>query len=238
MVAKSHDLDLCKHLIAKGADPWAGSELDANDIFYFMGDDDRKTLEKAAAKAGIPHPEDDPYRLLEVERMPHGATFEKHTEIDLELDDGEPIADKWPADVKLIMEAPKKDNKLYDLTRLKYDVPVVSEKVAEVLRGLSNVELLPVTLLDHAKKVRPEKYFILNPLAKHCLVIEKCYPSWNHINPDSASGVAALVIDPVRTDGAQMFRPDIVNSRPTIVTKELAEKLKGFSGVRIRYLPR
>ena len=33
-------------------------------------------------------------------------------------------------------------------------------------------------------------------------------------------------------------RPTIPNSRPTIVTKELAQRLAGFSGVRIRYLPR
>jgi hypothetical protein len=78
----------------------------------------------------------------------------------------------------------------------------------------------------------------LNPLAKNCLVIEKCFPKWNHIDPDSASGIAALVIDPARTDGAQMFRPTIVNKRPVIVTKELAAKLAGFTGVEINYLPR
>ncbi len=239
MVAQAHDLELCKWLVKMGADPWAGSQLDANDIFYFMGGDSREEIEKLTAKVGlVPHPETDLYRLLEIERMPSCASFEKHTELSLDLDDGDPLADKWPADVKLIMEPPKKDNKLYDLVRLKYDVPVVSEKLAEVVRGLPNIELLPVTLLDHAKKPRPEKYFVLNPLAKDCLVIEKCHPKWNHINPKSASEVAALVIDPARTDGAQMFRPTILNSRPTIVTKQLAEKLKGFSGVRIRYLPR
>lgn len=79
---------------------------------------------------------------------------------------------------------------------------------------------------------------LLNPLAKDCLVIEKCFPQWNHIDPDSASHVAALVIDAARTDDAQMFRPSIVNKRPVILTKELADKLKGFTVVRIRYLPR
>jgi hypothetical protein len=136
------------------------------------------------------------------------------------------------------MEPPKKDNKLSDVMRLKYDIPIVSERVAAVLRGLANVELLPVTLLDHAKKPRPEKYFVLNPLAKDCLVLDKCYPQWNHINPDSITHVAALVIDPARTDGAQMFRLDRLNSRPTIVTKELAKQLEAFTGVAIRYLPR
>ena len=239
MVAGNHDVGLCKHLIAKGADPWAGSYLDAKDIFYFFGKGaESEALEAAAAQAGITHPEHDPYRALDVEHMPSGATFELQTELDLELDDGVPLADTWPSNVKLIMEPPKKDNKLYDVMRLKYDVPVVSERVAEVLRDVANVELLPVTLLDHAKKPRPEKYFIMNPLAKDCLVIGKCHPQWNHINNDSVLHVAAMVIDPARTGGAQMFRPDRLNTRPTILTKELAEKLKDFGGARIRYLPR
>jgi tetratricopeptide (TPR) repeat protein len=237
LVTQTRDMALIESFIKRGADPWTGSQLDANDIFYFMGGEDKERIEKLAVKSGIPHPETTPFRLLEIERMPQGATFER-MQTDLELDDGEPIADKWPADAKVIMESPKKHNKLYDLTSLGYDTPVVSEKIAEVLRGLPNIELLPVKVLDHSKKVRPEKYYILNPLAKDCLVVEKCVMKWNHINPNSASEAAAYVIDPARTDGAQMFRPTILNSRPTIVTKELAKKLEGFSGVNIRYLPR
>ena len=242
MVAGNHDMDLIKHLIAKGADPWAGCHLDANDIFYFLGEDDRPMVAKLAEKAGIRSPEHDPYRLLQRawrSDIKNAATFEKHSgELPDDLDEGISLVDKWPADVKLIMAAPKKDNKLYDFATYDYDTPLVSENIAAVLRGLPNIELLPVTILDHAKKVRPEKYYLLNPLAKDCLVIEKCFPSWNHINRDSATSCAALVVDPARTDGAQMFRPAILNKRPLIVTKELAAKLEGFSGVRIQYLPR
>ena len=239
MVAMKHDYKLLEWLISKGADPWAGTNGDARDIFYFCGGDEAKRLEQHAVTCGIPHPENDPYRELSVERMPNGATFaEPSTLDDLRLDKGEPLAAKWPAEVKVFMESPKKHNKLYDMTTLGYDTPLVSERIAEVLRGVANVELLPVTIFDHAKKARPEKYYLLNALAKHCLVIEKCFPQWNHIDPESASHVAALVIDPARTDGAQMFRPDTLNSRPTLLTKELAEKLKAFTGVGIEYLPR
>jgi hypothetical protein len=35
-----------------------------------------------------------------------------------------------------------------------------------------------------------------------------------------------------------MFRLDLVNSHPLIVTKELAAKLEDFSGVHIQYLKR
>jgi hypothetical protein len=242
MVAGSHDHDLMKHLIKKGADPWAGCELDARDIFYFMGDDDKMAeLTKLALAAGVKHPDDEPYRELSLQRMANGASFVAHANIeadDLDLEKGNSYAATWSPDATLIMEPPKKDNKLHDFMRLKYDVPVVSERVAALLRGLPNVELLAVKLLDHAKKPRPETFYILNPLVKSCLEIEKCHPAWNHIDPESASGVGALVIDPVRTDGAQMFRPDILSSRPLILTRELAKQLEGFGGVRIEYLPR
>lgn len=242
MVAGTHDQELMKHLIKKGADPWAGCELDARDIFYYMGDDDKKAeLVELALAAGIKHPDDEPYRELCLQRMANAASFLAHANIepdDLDLEKGNSYASTWSPDATLIMEPPKKDNKLHDFMRLKYDVPVVSEKVAAILRGLPNIELLPVKILDHAKKARPETCYILNPLVKSCLDIEKCHPSWNHIDPDSASGIAAVVIDPVRTDGAPMFRPDIVNSRPLILTKELAKQLEGFDGMRIRYLPR
>jgi hypothetical protein len=238
LVAMEHDYKLLEWLISKGADPWVGTNGDARDIFYFCGGDEAEKLAKHAVKCGIPHPENDPFRELEIERMPNGASFEDPDVGDLELDDGVSLVDKWPANVKAKMEAPKRDNKLYDIMRLGYDKPLVSERIAEVLRAVPNVELLPVTIVDHANKVRPEKYYLLNPLAKDCLVIEKCFPQWNHIDPDSASHVAALVIDAARTDGAQMFRPTILNKRPVILTKELAEQLKGFSGVSICYLPR
>jgi hypothetical protein len=136
------------------------------------------------------------------------------------------------------MEAPKKDSKLYDMLRVKYDNAVVSEALAAILRGDPNIELLPVTLVDHAGKPRPEKYFYLNPLAVDCLAIDRCFPQWNHIDPDSASEVAAFVLDPARVGERTMFRPTIVNSRPMIVTRELAEKIKGFTGVGISYLKR
>ena len=236
MVAQEHDVGLCTFLIAKGADPWAGSHGESN-AMYFFGDEDKAKLEAAAAKAGIVHPDKDAYRELSIARQPSCATFDA-PETDLEIDDGASIAAKWPAGITLQMEAPKKDNKLYDMLRVKYDNAVVSEALAAVLRGDPNIELLPVTLIDHAGKPRPEKYFYLNPLAVDCLAIEKCFPQWNHIDPDSASEVAAFVIDPARVGERTMFRPTIVNSRPMIVTRELAEKIKGFTGVGISYLKR
>ena len=84
-------------------------------------------------------------------------------------------------------------------------------------------------------KVRPEKYFLLHPLAIDCLVIDKCYPQWNHIDPESMSGVSAHVFDPAKLAGVQFFRIDRDNSHPAFVTRELAAKLSDFAGVGIDY---
>lgn len=235
-VAQTHDVELCVWLIGKGADPWAGCHGESN-CMYFFGDGDKATLEAAAAQANVPHPDKDPWRELTVGREPKCANFIA-PKIDLELDDGTSLAATWPKEVKIEMEAPKRDDKLYDVLRVGYSNAVVSAKVADVLRADPNIELLPVILIDHAKKPRPEKYFFLNPLAIDCLEIENCFPQWNHIDSDSASEIAAYAIDPAKVGAATMFRPTIVNSRPMIVAKALAEKLKGFSGVAIGYLKR
>ena len=234
--AQLHNVEICVWLIGKGADPWAGCHGESS-CMYFFGDEEKVMFAAAAAKAGIRHPDEDPWRELTVGREPKCANFIA-PKLDLELDDGVSIAAKWPKDVKIEMEAPKKDDKLYDVLRVGYSNAVVSDKVAQVLRSDPNIELLPVVLVDHAKKPRAEKYFFLNPLAINCLEIEKCFLQWNHIDDDSASEIAAYVIDPAKVGAAMMFRPTVVNSRPMIVSKALAEKLKGFSGVTISYLKR
>src|SRR5258706_4324693 len=114
---------------------------------------------------------------------------------------------------------------------------VASERLAEVLRG-PGVELHPVTIVDHAGKVRAEKYFFVNPLVIDCLDIAKCHPQWNHIDSDSMSGVGAHVMDAAKVGAAQLFRIDRDNSHPAFVTRELAAKLARFTGVGIGYTQR
>jgi hypothetical protein len=232
--ARKRDLDVCLWLVSKGSDPWAGTHGESTPISKF-DDEGRDALAAAARKAGLGHPDDDPYRVLDRNREPNAATFESDHELDLE--DGESLAGKWPADVQLTMKSPKKENKLYDLHVVNFRGLIASERLAEVLRG-PNVELYPVTLVDHAGKKRPEKYFLVNPLAVDCLEVEKCYPNWNHIDPDSISDIPAYVMDPAKVGGAQLFRLGRVNSHPTIITRELADKIAGFTGVGVDYCKR
>jgi len=237
MAAFKHDQELVLHLISKGADPWAGS-FGEGDVFYFCGDEAK--FSEAAVRAGIKHIDEEPYRILAVQREAKCTSVKPaDTGLGLDFDDGVRLAATWPAGMKLQMQPPKKDNKLYPMTRALYDCAIVDESIAELLREHGETcELLPVTVVDHDGKARPEHYWFLNPIAIDCLDIAKCHPQWNHIDDDSASEVAAMVIDPAKTGGAQIFRPTILNSRPMIVTKELAAKLAGKPGVRIEHLKR
>jgi hypothetical protein len=123
------------------------------------------------------------------------------------------------------------------MLRCGYRSALVDEAIAEIVRG-DGVELLPVTIVDHAGKARPEKYFFLNPLECDCIDADRAHPQWNHLDTDSASEIAAFAIDERKAAGRALFRPGLLNARPMIVTKALAERLKGFEGVSIDYLKR
>jgi hypothetical protein len=238
LAAGTHDIELCVMLVERGSDPWAGNQLEGDALGYF-DDEGRAALERAAAKLGRwkPPSDDEPWRELDIERLARAASFDR-PEGEFELEDGEPQAAAWPATVKFQMEAPKKDDKLFDLLRIKYSGMLVSERLAEVVRGLDGVELLPATLVDHARKPRPENYFVLNPLVCDCLVVDRCFPQWNHINRESISELGATVIDPAKAGSRQMFRLGRYNSHPVIVANGLARKLAGFTGVSLSHLKR
>jgi hypothetical protein len=110
--------------------------------------------------------------------------------------------------------------------------------VADLLRDEPAVELLPVRLLDHAKKARPETYYVINVLALDALDLERCYPGWSHIIPTRASDLGAYVVDRDKLGKASIFRPARVSGPPVIVTRELADKLRPLAGVRITYAKR
>ncbi len=239
LAAHTHDVELCLMLIARGADPWSGTHHGGEGISGFFGDAETIAKFEAAAKqAGIAHPDAGGWRYLDHGHMPAAATFESPDGLELDLDKGEPLADKWPKDVRFPMAAPKKHAKLYDLLGVRYGGLLASEKLADALRGQPNLELLPAMLVDHAGKPRPERYFLLNPLAIDALVVEKCFPQWNHIDPDSITDYAALVVDPAKLGAAKLWRPDLLNSRPVVIAKELADTLAGFSSVQLSHTRR
>jgi hypothetical protein len=225
----SDNAALAISLVKRGADPWATDHHDSSPPIESF---DRKKIEAAAKAAKIPHPDEGPWRVLKVMRTQGGAHFDRpEGELHLDFDDGVSIKNKWPATVTYAMQAPKKESKLADMMRAHYSCALVSEALAAVLREDTNAELLPVTIVDHAKKKRPEKYFFLNPLLVDCLDVANCYPDWNHIDPESISEASAWPIDAKKAGKAKLFRLDKLNSHPMIISRELGDKLAGFTGV-------
>lgn len=237
---EGHRVDLVCWLVELGADPWAGTHLDSEaGVLGYFGSADRARIVETALRAGVKPIEDEPYVAFSAARVARVASFEApDVSLDGDIDDGVPLAHQWPSDVVLAMKKPKTDNKLTDVMVLGYDDVVVSERVAEVLRGRRELELLPVTLARHDGSRIEGRYFIPNPLGKDCLEIERCYASWNHINEDQMSEIAAFAIDPTRVEGAGIFRPARLIGAPIIVTRELSRALAAFDGARIDVLRR
>jgi tetratricopeptide (TPR) repeat protein len=235
------DEELALWLVEQGADPYAGNHGDGGGFQVEYWEEARKQRAFAAmAKFGHPPIEDSPWRELAVESRPKGASFLRPSfKIDgKSFDKGDSLVAVWPADASLAMRPPQREHEIHDVMRVQYDDAVVSERVAAVLRADPNIELLPITLLDHGNQPVPGTWYFVNPLVKECLVIDRCAPSWNHIDPDSATEIASFVIDPGRVGDAQLFRPAVLNARPMIATRALADQLARFDGVRLAPLKR
>lgn len=235
-----HRADLVCWLIERGADPWSGSHLErGSGVLQYFGDSDTKKILAAAEKAGVRPIESEPFRSFSYQRVVRGASFESpRLSLSAAIDDGKPLLHEWPSDVVLTMSKPKSDNKLADVMGIGYSDLVVSERVAELLRGDGHIELLPVTLARHDGSKVDGTYYIPNPPSRDCLVVDRCYPSWNIIDDESIDEIAAWVIDVDKTEGASMFRPARLNSAPILVTRALAEKLAGFDAAQIETLSR
>jgi len=145
------------------------------------------------------------------------------------LQKGVALAEKWPDNVTFSM-TPRypKDIKLSDgLFGSSYRV--ISNRVKDLLAALaaaSNIEFLPVSILNHKGRVASTDYFILNPLdVVDCIDQDKSGIVWNPIDPSIISSVEKFVLrDDAIPKGSAIFRPNFMQR--TILTKrEVAAKL-------------
>ena len=249
LAAGTHDVELCTWLIERGADPWAGSYLDSNEgIFGYFTDDERPIFEAAAAKAGLRHIRDEPWRIIRASREARGATLSRlarplaHFPVpssDVHGARGGRASDgELAAEMTVQMEPPKRDNRLCDVHAVGDDL-LVGERVAQELRTLAGVELLPVTVLDHAKQPCGDRYYVVKPTTIDCLNIERCLPQWNLIDDSSFDEIAAIVIDATRVGDVQVFRCTGY-TEAIVVAREVAERLTsmGVTGLRVLAIKR
>jgi hypothetical protein len=160
----------------------------------------------------------------------------ENVERDLDLLDGVPFGDAFPADARIGMSKKHKKN-----TALADDIPndtalkYCSQRLVDFLRAkkLSNVEYLPVTVLDHKGKPTRDRHFIVHLVhPQDALDLERSRPRFNALRKTKVDAVGKLVLDPRKVDPeVRIFRLAHYR-RPVIIEKKLALEMEaqGFTG--------
>jgi hypothetical protein len=153
------------------------------------------------------------------------------------LMEGVPLLGQWPEDVVCKM-SPKypKDIQLTDNLHGGSYV-VISQRLKEriaALAGASQIEFLPVTVMNHKGRAASKDYFILNPVGSvNCIDIEASGAVWNAIDETDISHFERLVLkgSAVPPD-VGMLRP-MHRTRTILVRRPVADQLtsEGFTGL-------
>jgi hypothetical protein len=161
-----------------------------------------------------------------------------NVEDQFELPKGVPRAASFPTDAAFTMDADFPHDTLLTDNLVNTDrLIVASPRLKAFLesQALSNVEFLPVTILDHKGRAASRDYCIVHPIdLVDCVDVQQSDLEWSIIDPSSIDTVTRLVIDETRLDPrVALFRPkpfyDVVLAR-----RPLAEAIdaQGFSGIR------
>ena len=114
---------------------------------------------------------------------------------------------------------------------------VASERLKLFLesRKITQIEYLPVSILDHQGNIASSSYYIIHPIHSiDCLDLEMSDPTWSKVTKNSIRSVKKLVLneDKIPTD-REMFRLQKY-LLPVLVKRELAQAIDkaSFSGIR------
>lgn len=154
-----------------------------------------------------------------------------------EIDEGVSRAADWPAGAHATMSKKfPKDIKLAD-SLVGCTHVVISVRVKNVLEeaGASNIEFLPLQIINHKGRIASPDYFILNPLESiDCIDMAASGAKMNPLDPGTMYGVAQLVL---REDAVPpktlVFRTKSWTG-VILIRRELAAKLleAGLTGLR------
>jgi hypothetical protein len=155
---------------------------------------------------------------------------------DWELLKGVPRAIGFPDDAILRMSsAHPRSMGLLDSVMNLAALVVVSRRLQSFLEALAlkNVEYLPVTIINHKRRVASKDYFIVHAVVpQDCLDVGRSGVVYNEIIPADISTVDDLTIEPARVEpGVRMFRIARFGY-PMVVDRELALQITsaGFTG--------
>lgn len=155
---------------------------------------------------------------------------------DYELGEGVARADGWPEDVTAPMsqEYPK-DIELADNV-FGTELIIISDRTRQALiaEGVTDVEYLPMSIMNHKKKVASTEYFILNPpTVVDCIDLDASEVKWNAIDKSLISRCKQLVLKESKVPkDAKVFRPKHLPTE-ILVRADVARKLEaaGLTGL-------
>ena len=152
---------------------------------------------------------------------------------------GDSVAKEWPADVRMRMDPDfKKKIKLSDNVLNPARVLVASKALCDFFRKkpVPNVEYLPITILDHKKKVASKEYSIVNLVTtQDCIDTTASEVTWNNINPEYIMSMKRLVFDETKIDDdALLFRAKHLKTLIFVRADFAAEvTAAGFTNVKL-----
>lgn len=158
-------------------------------------------------------------------------------EDDFRLPDGEPLADTFPADVRLTMDPDKPKNLLFvDNLYNRHRILVVSERLAAFLqaREMPEVEFLPVGIVDHRGRLAKPVYRIAHPVRPvDCLDEAASKVRRMAVDRSRIAGLERLVLDPARVDPRRAMFRVAGYTAAVLVRTDIADAIEaaGFTGV-------
>lgn len=154
-----------------------------------------------------------------------------------EFRQGKSLVARFPAGSEYAMDPDSPDRRsLCDLQPNSLGVLIVSAAFRACLAGDSDLELLPIRILDHRGKVASSDYCIVNPLGFiDCIDVGASRYEPDPLDKESLGSVSKLVLQKARVPhGSRLFR---VRRAPMLfaATAELAQRLRsgGLRGLAL-----
>jgi hypothetical protein len=163
-----------------------------------------------------------------IEREPDGTN-----DYTYKMAEGEPMGSLYPKNAKVTMAKEYKGTKLPSLVGNVMSFLIVDEAMRQAIEKgkVGKVEYLPLSILDHKKKLASDKYFIVNPLGTFdCLDLKK---SKIERVDDEIVGIQQFVLDPKKLAKApDLFRlPEMPNQY--VFSKDLLGALKKLNPTNV-----
>ena len=116
---------------------------------------------------------------------------------------------------------------------------IVSTKIADAIKALSltDVELLPISILDHKGSDVDQHYFIVNPCTVlDCIDKEASSLMWNPLDENLIAGVLGLVLQEGFESDSMIFRPKHFPQR-IMVREDFVKKIEAIDASGVRFVP-